>query len=236
MISGCTEYMAGLVGRRGLEAALELSEMIPAEALDGKSALVLRSVLVALLNALSQPFMDEKHLRSAGYDVEAGGRRNPDQFVNAKDTVTMVGFGGQVPGIALKARKTYVTELEPGLFKSVVITSGGITAGPSNVQIVPARDAGPCFRESDTVFVTGCALVTDTLEEILAQCRGKRVIVYGSTACFFPEPLFKRGVSILTTRRITSPGLMFDLLANSAGAVERFFPAASQEILISTQT
>lgn len=226
------EFLAQQIGKNGLETAEKL--MIKASQSEiTKNVQVLLSILVALFNALSQPFMNEEYLCTLGYDVQVGGQRNPGQLVKKGEIVTIVGFGGMVRTIAQAAAKTYVTELEPELFKATLITSQGVRYGPTCAEVVPSAMADSRFEEADTVFVTGCTLVTNTMEKILEKCRGRKVIVYGSTAGFIPEPLFKRGVKVLTTRRVTNPDLMVDLLLNSAGAVERFFPQASEDILIS---
>jgi len=48
----------------------------------------------------------------------------------------------------------------------------------------------------------------------------------------FPEPLFRRGVNIISTGKVTDSRLMVDLLTNCAGAVEKFFPQASENLQI----
>lgn len=225
------DFLHEQIGKNALEVAGVLQEKVRVEA-GGKSRSLLLSLLVALLNAVSQPLMREEYLRSAGYEVEVGSEKYPDHLIKAGETVTVVGFGGMVRKIAQTAGKTFVTELEPDLFKSTLISEEGTSYGPFCAQIVPAGSADACFREADTVFITGCTLVTNTMEEILVKSRGRRIIVYGSTAGFFPEPLFVRGVDVLSTRRVTDPDLMFDLLLNCGGAVERFFPLASEDMVV----
>lgn len=225
------DFLVEQIGKNGLEVADVLLGKALEEA-GGKSRYVLFSLLVALLNALSQPLMREEYLRLSGYEVEVGSEKYPNHLVKGGETVTIVGFGGMVPKIARIAGKTFVTELEPNLFKSTLITREGASYGPSCAQVVPASNADACFQEADTVFITGCTLVTNTMEEILTKCQGRRIIVYGSTAGFFPEPLFKRGVNVLSTRRVTDPELMVDLLLNCGGAVERFFPMASEDMIV----
>lgn len=180
------KFMVDQIGENGLEVAAVLLEKALAVTSD-KSRYLLFSVLVALLNALSHHLMSEEYLRTLGYEVEVGSEKYPNHLVKAGEVVTIVGFGGMVRQIAQIARKTFVTELEPGLFQSALITGSGIRYGPSCAQLVPASNADACFREADTVFITGCTLVTNTMEEILEKSKGRRIIVYGSTAGFFPK-------------------------------------------------
>jgi|LSQX01.1.fsa_nt_gb uncharacterized protein (DUF4213/DUF364 family) len=225
-------FLVTTPGRDGLELACDLEERSSNPRLGEKSALLLRSLLVSLLNALSRPLMNEEYLGALGYTLTVGSDRHVSQKVREGETVTIVGYGGMVRNVATIAGKTYVTELEPELFKSTVISKEGVAVGPQCTQVVAASSANKCFHDSDTVFITGCTLVSNTMEEILEQCRGRRIIVYGHTAGLFPEPLFRRGVNIISTGRVTDSQLMVDLLTNCAGAVERFFPQAAEDLQI----
>ena len=225
-------FLTATPGRDALEVAFDLEERSANPQKGDKSALLLRSILVSLLNALSSPLMNEEYLGALGYTLTTDNDKHASQQVREGETVTIVGYGGMVRNVAKIAGKTYVTELEPELFKSTVISKEGVDFGPHCAQVVSASIAGQCFRDSDTVFVTGCTLVSDTMEEILEQCRGRRIIVYGYTAGLFPEPLFRRGVNIISTGKVTDSRLMVDLLTNCAGAVEKFFPQASENLQI----
>jgi uncharacterized protein (DUF4213/DUF364 family) len=219
-------FLGQQIGRNGLEAA---------EALSNSADILQNSIQVALINALSNPFMQEDYLSSHGFEVERGGQKYSAGLINEDESVGIVGFGGQVHNLAQKAKRVVVSELEPELFKSTIINSKGLEEGPSRAEIIQADEAGDYFQMMDTILLTGCTLVTNTMEEVLKQCQGRRVIVYGCSAAFYPEPLLKRGVDILSTRQVTDPLLMLDLLKNCAGMVERFFPAASEELLIKKQ-
>ncbi len=219
-------------GRPGLDVALELEEKIARMSAESPSTLVLRSLLVALLNALSRPFLNSEYLNGLGYEMSVGADKHASQQVIAGETVTIVGFGGMVRNVAKIAGTTYVTELEPELFKSTIFSAQEVAYGPQCAQVVAVENASSCFQASDTVFITGCTLVSNTMEEILAQCQGRRVIVYGHTAGLYPEPLFQRGVSIISAGRVVDAPLMVDLLTNCAGAVERFFPQATEDVQI----
>lgn len=228
-------FLADKPGKQGLDVARELEEKIEQLSPESNSTLVLRSLLVALLNALSRPLLNEEYLNSLGYKLTIGAEKHVSQQVQEGETVTIVGFGGMVRNVAKIAGKTYVSELEPSLFKSTIFSKEGLVYGPQCAQVVAAGTAASYFHASDTIFITGCTLVSNTMEEILAQCQGRRVIVYGHTAGLFPGPLFKRGVSLVSTGRVTDSPLMVDLLTNCAGAVERFFPQATEDVQICQQ-
>jgi uncharacterized protein (DUF4213/DUF364 family) len=125
-----------------------------------------------------------------------------------------------------------VTELEPELFTSSLISAQGIEQGPQCCTVVPSARGEKYFQQSDTIFVTGCTLVTDTMDEILKLCAGKKIIVYGATAGFLPLPLLQRGVQSIHTLYIKNTDEMVDLLLNCAGTVEKFFSMASENMLL----
>ena len=226
------EALHFLIGQDTREAVTRLSGQIDAAPEGTPQRYLHTSVLVALYNALSQPFVSPDALSAKGYSVVTDSRIGPPDLVRPGETVTIVGFGGLVRPISRIAKKTYVTELEPSLFTSMNLSQRGLTPGPTCAYVVPAGEARACFAKSDCIFVTGCALVTGTMDEILSLCEGKKVIVYGSTAAFIPAPLFDRGVNSVHASRVTNPALMADFLLNCGGAVERFFPQAGESYVV----
>ncbi len=216
----------------GIEKLIGLGGLTGLEGLEKAGDPLMLSVKVALINALSKPFMTKEYLEGRGYET-ARGRDNYSIKDMVKDkTVVIVGFGGNVTKIASKAAKVYVTELEPERFYSKVINRNGSFQGPLCATLVHARDAAFCFKEADAVVLTGCTLVTRTMEDILKQCRGKNVFIYGVTAGFFPEPLFDMGVDAVATTVVTDSARMADALKNCGPMVERFFSESGQELFI----
>ena len=214
------EDLIGFGGFSGLERLSEANDPL------------MLSVRVALINALSKPFMTAEFLQARGYET-ARGRDSYSIKERVKDkTVVIVGFGGNVTRIASRAAKVYVTELEPEQFYSRVFSKHGASRGPFCATVIHARDAKPYFQKADAVVLTGCTLVTGTMEGILAQCRGKEVFVYGVTAGFFPEPLFDMGVEAIAPPVVTDSSGMMDALKNCGPMVERFFSESGQELFI----
>lgn len=220
----------GQVGENALDTSKKLIQEQENWGLTQKH--LLRSVVIANYNALSKPFMNDQYLSQFHFKCIYGNENSPADQIVSGETVTLVGFGGMVRSVAKKANKVYVTELEPDIFKSVTFSNDGISTGPNCAEIVRSANGKEYFSISDTVFITGCTLVTDTMDEILEQCKGKKVIVYGGTAAFIPDVLLNRGVISIRTTSIFDSELMVDLLENCAGAVERFFPLASENMII----
>lgn len=214
------EDLIGIDGLKGLERLAKAADPL------------MLSVKEAIINALSKPFMTKEYLEAKGYGT-AQGRDNYSIKEMIKDkTVVIVGFGGNVTKIASRAAKVYVTELEPERFHSRVVNKTGSSLGPFCATLVHAKDAGQYFQKADAVVLTGCTLVTETMEGILEQCLGKKVFIYGVTAGFFPKPLFDIGVDAIATTIVTDSFRMMDSLKNCGPMVERFFSESGQELFI----
>ncbi len=62
----------------------------------------------------------------------------------------------------------------------------------------PAEEAPEVLTEADVVVISGSALVHHSLDDLLSLCASAReVIMAGPTASMYPDPLFKRGVTVL---------------------------------------
>ncbi len=215
-----------LINKNGLEAVDYLHSFT------GKKNYLLNSIKIALINALSQPFMSRKFLEKKGYHVQIKKVSGYNRIIKKDEIVVIIGFSGQCRNIARKAKKVYITELYPEKFTSIVINQEGVKKAPTHMKVIPAQEAEPYLKEADKVLLTGCTLVTDTMEEILRQCSNSKTIVYGCSAGFYPESLFKRGVDTISLKKVKDAYLMLDLLKNCSIMVERFFPSACEEMII----
>lgn len=218
------DFLQGMIGRRALDLA--------AQALASRR--LVASAGVAALSALSQPYLDPAHLERHNLRVDrADFGRVLSHGIPLGSRVGIVGFGGAVWRVARLAREVVVTELEPWLFRSRVISQHGLVEGPTRVRLLPAAKGQKALASCDTVLITGCALVSQTLDELLAACRNSRIILYGPSASLLPLPLFRRPqvAAITTIRILDGPGMM-DILANAGPAVERLFAEVSEDLYI----
>ena len=96
----------------------------------------------------------------------------------------------------------------------------------------PAEQAPVEVPKADVLFVTGTTLINDTLEPILAAAKpGAKIVVVGPTASLSPEPLFRRGVTLVGGVDVTDPDLLLDLLAEG-GSGYHFFGKAAERIVM----
>lgn len=212
------------IGRKALDAVKELA---------GFTDTVFTSIRVALLNALSSPFLNDEHLAPYGLKIIEDDNSSISTSVNEGDVVTLVGFGGLVRPVLKRALKVYVSELDTDFCTSHIVNTEGTATGPTRFDVVHASQAKEAFEISDKIYITGSALVTQTMEKVLADCPSRaKAIIYGHSAALFPAPLFKRGAHLLRTRKVTDAKMMMDLIKNYGRMVERFFPQASQDLSI----
>ncbi|MGB8433987.1 MAG: DUF364 domain-containing protein [Burkholderiales bacterium] len=179
-----------------------------------------RILAIAVLSALCHAA--RKLLPPVGYAIHRG--------VDALDAIEVprdahvVIVGAFVPVIkAMKARgqSFRILEKDPATLK------------PDEMPFyAPAEQAPVEVPKADVLFITGTTLINDTLEPILAAAKpGATIVVVGPTASISPEPLFRRGVSLVGGVDVTDPDLLLDLLAEG-GSGYHFFGKAADRIVM----
>ncbi|MFX1295023.1 MAG: Rossmann-like domain-containing protein [Promethearchaeota archaeon] len=74
------------------------------------------------------------------------------------------------------------------------------------------------LHQADIVFITGSALANNTLESLLKEIKvAKEIAVVGPTAGFLPEPLFDRGVTILSSMQALQPDKVLQIISENGG-------------------
>ena len=164
-----------------------------------------RSLSVALLNALSQSLLTPQHLSVRGATVERG--RMPIHHLEGKGKrAVMIGCGG------------YTTDLCHAPFIEEITVSDQAFAHPStraffepyledvvfpaqrqkSIRLTDGSDNQKIVADCDLLFITGSALVNDTLPQLLEWAGEKAAVVLeGNTAGLYPFPLMERGVTHL---------------------------------------
>jgi len=199
-----------LRGRKAAELLGELSARSPLK----------RVVAIAVLSALCAAA--RKAAPPAAYTI----RRDVDALdaVDVPAGAHVVIVGAFVPVIkAMKARgqSFRILEQDPATLKADEMPF-----------YAPAEDAPVEVPKADVLFVTGTTLINDTLAPILAAAKpGARIVVVGPTASIAPEPLFRRGVSLVGGVEVTDPDRLLDLLAEG-GSGYHFFGKAAERIVM----
>jgi uncharacterized protein len=165
-----------------------------------------RSICVAAMSALSQPFVSPASLEARGFEVPAD---NPDfiSCLKPEDIAVIVGYGGSVVRAMGKCRELHVLDMRSKEdLLATLITGKGIEYAPTEVILHPAEDNKQVMERATAVSITGSTLVNGTFDSLMDLCINARLItIYGASAGFIPDVLFERGVHMIHSSRITDP-------------------------------
>jgi uncharacterized protein (DUF4213/DUF364 family) len=182
-------------GRLAGETAASLANL-------AKSWRVSESVVgVATLNALSQMLLD----RWEGYVVREGNLFNYiRERVGGDDIVGVVGYIRPFVNILQKkVKRLYVFERNPMLFGE---------------HVLPDTACEDLLPEADVVIVSGTAIANKTIDHVLRLSQGAREIgVVGPSACLIPEPLFKRGVTVIGGVKAVNADRLLEIIMEGGG-------------------
>lgn len=74
------------------------------------------------------------------------------------------------------------------------------------------------LKEATIVFITGSAIANNTLEPVLQWSENAReVVVVGPSAGMIPDPLFRRGVTILSSMQVEEPNAVLQTIEEGKG-------------------
>ena len=177
------------------------------------------AVGIATINALSAILLEDDH---CPYKPSAYGNALDLVKISKEDTVVMVGaFPPFIKRIQEITKKLFVIEKNPR----------SIGKGDS-VEIEPEARLLELIPQANILIITGVTLVNHTLEPILGLARNVRdIVVVGPTASVYPEPLFKRGVTVLGGVRVTDASKMIHLIGE-AGSGYDFFEQCAEKVVI----
>lgn len=155
---------------------------------------------VAALNALSQLAI-EKNLNR--YTIAEGDLI--DQIkIKPSDTVALVGnIHPFVPKIMEKTRNIFILERNPRLREA---------------NVFPDTAAEEIMPQATVAIITGTALANGTIDRLLELSKNaKEVALVGPTASMLPDPLFKHGVTIIGSIKITDNEKILQVVSEGGG-------------------
>lgn len=179
---------------------------------------------VAALNALSAILLAEEN---CPYKVSGLGNALDMIEINRDDTVGMVGaFPPFIKELKGACRKLHVFEKNPWLRREA-----GVELQPDSLE----KDVLP---SCDVLIITGVTIVNHTLGPILESCKGARggggareVLLVGPTASCYPEPFFRRGVTVMGGVRITDADKVMNILTEGGSGYDLFEKHADRVVI-----
>lgn len=178
-----------------------------------------RSVGVAVLNALSALQIREQGIGEAR--VMKGADALDVVEIRAGDKLVMVGaFVPFIKKLKGRSKELYIIDKHPQALKE---EERHLWRSPASIaDIMP---------QADIVIITGSSMVEGGLDELLSACtKAREIILAGPTASMWPEPFFKRGVTVMGGISITDPDKLLQVV--SEGGSGYFFTGFARKIAI----
>ncbi len=171
--------------------------------------LLVRTIQISTLNALSVNFLTEDRYRFVG-------DQDPLDLLDLS-RLGKVAMVGAIPPFLKRLKQE--TQL-----KFHLIERKRESVEDDETRFLVPEDAIPeVLPQCDTVIITGAAIANGTMEMLLDLAKkDATVVVAGPTAGFLPDALFARGVSIVSTVVVAEPERTLDLLAEGKGAYQLF--------------
>lgn len=161
-----------------------------------------RSIALAALNALSQPFVTDDMLVSKGYQVGLEVK----ELIRSDDYMVIVGYGGLVKSYAGRCGELHVTDQRPPETFRTTIVGRDIRYGPAGITVHSAEENKEVLQEADVAIITGSTLVNGTFEDVAGYAKNARIrALYGSSAQLIPDVLFENGINIAMSVAISDP-------------------------------
>ena len=162
------------------------------------------AVGVATLNALSQ-IVFEKHKDRY---VESFGDFIDELNIREDDVVGMVGyFEPFIPKLKEICKELYIFE-----------------RGMRKPETLPDTAAEYILPEVDVAILTGSAIVNKSLEHLLELAENAREVgVVGPSTSFIPDPLFKRGATLVGGIKVIDPREVMKVI-KEGGGTKKFKP------------
>ena len=181
------------------------------------------AVGMATLNALSVVLLADDDCR---YKPSAYGNALDLIEITSADTVAMVG--------AFPPFIKRIQEITKNLF--VIDKNPKVVGKGDTIKIESADRLEEIIPQANILVITGVTLVNHTLDPILDLAKkAKEVVVVGPTASIYPEPLFKRGVTVMGGVRITDAVRMIHLIGE-AGSGYDFFENCADKVIMRNET
>jgi uncharacterized protein (DUF4213/DUF364 family) len=199
------ETMRRFVGKSLMEAVAEnmRSPLIP-----------MKSLAVAALSALSQPFLTPEALAKRSIRIWDG----PDYLeaiVRPEDVVALVGYGGMVQNLLGRCKELHVADMRPAQALLTTIIGRTVRLEPSPVKLHGPEDDEALLEASDVAIITASSLVNGTIDDLLRYAaRARSVGLYGPSASIIPDVLLEEGADFILSHRVQDPKRFVESLKN----------------------
>ncbi|MGI6486762.1 MAG: hypothetical protein GX964_06115 [Syntrophomonadaceae bacterium] len=217
-------YLQDIIGQNAVQAA----EVLCASGVPWKFA-----TGIAILNALSQPYLTFKYLQGHRFLMLPSDEETLLESIPENSNVLLAGFNHHLRSIAHKAETVNLFQVGLPLPETVALSGDNILRGPLCAPVIHGPEAEKRLEKADVVVIDASIMVFGKLEELLSRIPDKSTtILYGATAAIFPPSLFRRGIDAVFTWKVTNSYRMMNLLLNSGAEVEYHLSEAARSVIV----
>ncbi|NVO09734.1 MAG: DUF364 domain-containing protein [Bacteroidales bacterium] len=155
------------------------------------------------------------------------------KIIEDKDPFDLIDTSGQKTICIVGAFQSYIRKISNTRHKLYVLELNENALAEAQKQYyIPATNASEILPNSDIVIITGLTLANNTLDDLLSHIpSNKQVIIVGPTSGLIPDILFKHGINIIGSTKITNPERMFTVVSEG-GAGFHLFKYCARKICI----
>ncbi len=207
--------------------------------------LLVRSLGIAALSALSQQFLSCSLVRKRGYLSECWKATDPfilqypvlSRLISLDDVVVIIGRGAEIRDLRGKCRELHVTDSHsPDTFSTLLIDSS-VTYGPKDLIIHKGKRDTEILRIADVILINASVLIDGTFEDMMRQTANARLVgLVGLSGSLIPDTFFDHGVDFISSFRITDPCGFIDAMSNEHNMDYSFVTGQKQYLMMKPST
>lgn len=181
------------------------------------------SLKLAVLSALSQPFLGCPGIRQNGWHAECWKAQDVfvqeypvlDRLIRPDDTVAVAGYAAGTGRIREFCRELHIVKKGNDTRFDVLCIGQNLVHGPRDIHVHEPCAAEAVLGSADVVIISSYALTDNTFGELMGYAKNARLTgLVGPGASILPDAFFNRGIAFIQSGRIVDPLKFIDDLAN----------------------
>lgn len=183
------------------------------------------SLKLAVLSALSQPFLGCPGIRRHGWHAECW--RAGDAFVQEypvlgqvirpDDIVAVAGYAPGIGRIREFCRELHIIDSRAKERFGMLSIGRDRMQGPKDIRLHDPYGMPEVLGNADVIMISSLALADGSFEDIMGHTKNARLTgLFGPGVSIVPDAFFSRGIDFIQSCRIVDPLKFVDAIANDA--------------------
>jgi hypothetical protein len=186
------------------------------------------SIKLAVLCALSQPFLGCPSIRKTGWQAECWRAGDPfiqdnpvlSRLIRPDDIVAVAGPHTGCRGLWEICRELHMLTPDPATEPETFEVSANVSAGPTRIHRHSFEDQQEVLGNADVVLLPSSTLVNGTFERFLGYAKNARLTgLVGTGASLVPDAFFSRGIDFIQSCRTVDTRRFIDTFMNDPDPV-----------------